>query len=215
MDTSQVISAPSKKSSKLKKALLLVIAFLLVAGIGGKVWFPFGHSHACSKGLGFALSMYAEDHDGWLPHGEGTPEASLALFAKDDIDSALWVLGGKNIPRPLVQASLTNAGAFGPDTCGWHYVEGLREDDDPEIMVAWDKVVGLGHNGERRSSLMHEVLFLDGSSRFITKKKWPQFVAAEKEKLAKMIASRQPNTPPIRWSDEVTLGSNRFPVPTR
>ena len=158
------------------------------------------------------LRFYAEAHNGWLPHGGTTPEASLGLLAKEDIDTALWVLGGKNVPRAVVQVALTNW-AFGPETCGWHYIEGLREGDDPEIMVAWDKVVGLWHNGDRRPGLMHEVVLLGGSTQLITKKKWPLLVAEQKEKLAKVIASRQTNDPPIRWSDEATLGLNRFPPP--
>ncbi|MCS7336641.1 MAG: hypothetical protein NZ739_00160 [Verrucomicrobiae bacterium] len=88
-------------------------------------------------------------------------------------------------------------------------------DDDPGIAVAWDKVAGLGHNGERRTGLMHEVIFLDGSTAFITRADWPGFVADQKQKLESVIASRQPGAPAIRWSDEATLGPNRFPPQAR
>jgi len=217
MNANTVTTARPKKGSKLRTLLLTVVASLLLAGIGGKGFyhykFPYGYSHACSKGLGLTLRMYAENHDGWLPYGRETPEASLALFAHDDIDSALWVLGGKNVPRVVVQAALTNAWVFGPDTCGWHYVEGLREDDDPQLMVAWDKTVGLNHNGMRTKGLEHEVVFLDGSAQYASSTKWRQLVADEKEKIAKVIISRQSNAPPIRWSDEAELGPNRFPPP--
>jgi hypothetical protein len=159
--------------------------------------------------------MYARDHDGWLPHGEKTPEASLASFAKDDISSALWLLGGKSVSSEVVRAALTNAGAFGPDTCGWHYVEGLREEDDPKIVVAWDKTVGLDHHGMRKTGMAHEVVFLDGSVQYISQARWMRLVAEQKEILVKVIASRQSNSPPIRWSDEATLGPNRLTAPSR
>lgn len=187
-----------------------VFLLIAVAGIWGGYHyiFPYGYSHACSKGLGSALRIYAEEHGGWLPHGEGTPEASLGLLAMDNPIDAKWVLGGKNVRQEIVDTIVDQKGKFGPETCGWHYVEGLREDDDPGIMVAWDKVVGLWHNGDRRPGLMHEAVFLDGSNQFISKKSWPQFLVEQKEKLAKVITSRQPGAPPIRWSDEVSLGPN-------
>lgn len=208
---------PETKAKRLggfKKLLLIAAGLIVLAIAGGWFWyrytFPYGCSHACSKGLGLTLRVYAGDHDGWLPHGENTPEASLALFAKTDTNSALGLLGGKNVPRQVVQTALTKNGSFGPNTCGWHYVEGLREDDDPQIAVAWDKVVGLSHNGQRRAGVEHEVVLLDGSTTLIGKREWPQFVADLKERLANVMASRETNAPPIRWSDEETLGPNRF-----
>lgn len=206
----------AKKRSKRTKILLIVVAVFVVTGIGLKLWYrynyPYGFSHACSKGLGLALRIYADDHGGWLPHGKPTPEASLGMFSKDDYVSALWVLGGKNVPKEKVKAALAPEGHFGPDVCGWHYIEGLREDDDPQIAVAWDKVKGLGHNGERQPQTMHEVVLLDGSISVISKATWPQFVAEQRKMLESEIAERPTNAPPIRRSDEITLGANRFPA---
>lgn len=159
-----------------------------------------------------ALILYAENHAGWLPQGKQTPEASLSRLAEDDLSSALWVLGGKNVPSEVAQAALTN-GVFGPDTCGWHYVEGLREDDDPGIMVAWDKTVGLDHNGMRKAGVEHEIVLLDGSTQFASRTRWQKLVADQKLKLAALIASRESNAPHIRWSDEAALGPNPFPAP--
>ena len=55
---------------------------------------------------------------------------------------------------------------------------------------------------------MHEIIHLDGSHAYIYKTDWPQFVLDQKKKLAIVMASRLPDAPPIRWSDEVTLGPN-------
>jgi hypothetical protein len=35
----------------------------------------------------------------------------------------------------------------------------------------------------------------------------------QREMLAKLIVSRPTNSPPIRWSDEESLGTNWFPAP--
>jgi len=51
---------------------------------------------------------------------------------------------------------------------------------------------------------------LDGSTEFINKRAWPEFIAKQKLLLAQTIVSRDSNAPPIRWSDEEDLGPNRF-----
>ena len=40
--------------------------------------YPYGWSHCCDKVLAFALLQYADEHDGWFPRGEATPELRLA-----------------------------------------------------------------------------------------------------------------------------------------
>ncbi len=152
--------------------------------------------------------MYAQDHGSWLPHGEVTPEASLSLLYQYD-PSTLSYFGGKNISRGTVEAALKRDGKLSPETCGWHYVEGLREGDDPEIAVAWDKVIGLGHNGQRLRGMMHEVILLGAWHQYVSKQEWPEFIANQKRLLEQTIASRDSNAPPIRWSDEESLGPNR------
>ena len=62
-----------------------------------------------------------------------------------------------------------------PDTCGWHYVEGLRKDDDPRLALFWDKV-GLGHNGERLNGGGHIVTFVDGFPKHIPESEWTGFL---------------------------------------
>jgi hypothetical protein len=204
--------ASSPRKSKLIILLLTLLAVIAVAVVGGRIWyrytFPYGWSHACSKGLGLGLRMYSGENDHWLPHGAATPEASLSLLYRNDPDTALWVLGGKNIPRERVQATFARDGILSPATCGWHYVEGLRDDDDPQIAVVWDKVFGLGHNGERKRGMMHEVVLLDGANQYVSKDQWPKFIADQKERLEKVIADRSTNAPRIRWSDTESLGPN-------
>jgi hypothetical protein len=191
---------------------MLALAALVVAGW---VWyqhkFPYGSSHCCSKMLGTALRLFAEDHSGWLPHGQATPEASLSLLCAEEPYMA-EILRGKTVLRKVVDEALAKDGVLGPRSCGWHYIEGLNErDDSSEIAVIWDKVEGLGHDGDYHPTLAHEILLLDGSINQIDKREWPAFVEHQKQLLAATMAKRSQRDPPIRWSDEATLGPNVNP----
>ena len=157
--------------------------------------------------------MYAVEHDGWFPHGKETPEASLSLLlAADPIRKHL--LQGKNLPQNVIDEALARDGVLGPNSCGWHYVEGLREGDNPSLAVLWDRVTGLNHFGQWSKSLQCEVVMLDGSTMQMSVEYWPKFVEYQKKLLEETAANRPPNSPPIRWSDEKTLGPNKYPPPT-
>lgn len=156
-----------------------------------------------------ALGIYADDHDGWLPHGGTTPEHSLSFLCTNNDEYAVkGLLRGKHLSQSVVDEALARDGSLSPASCGWHYVEGLRADDPPDVAIAWDKVTGLGHNGQRVRWLAREVVMLDGSSQLIGIKNWAAFVALQKNRLTEIQATRSPNAPPIRWSDEATLGPN-------
>jgi hypothetical protein len=193
-------------------ALVLIVTFV-AAVVGWWKWsFPYGHSHSCSKGLGVTLRIFANDHEGWYPYGGRTPEESLSLICTNgDPYHLKSLLRGKHLPQSVVDDALNRHGVLSPESCGWHYVEGLREDDNPNLAVAWDRVTGLDHNGRRRSDLQHEILRLDGSSGFISKGRWSAFIEEQQMLIAETIAKRPSNSPAIRWSDETSLGTNKFP----
>lgn len=153
-----------------------------------------------------SLRLYAEEHGGWFPYGKRTPEASLGLLAADP--GMDYLPAGKCLSSEVVKAALAKDGELGTESCGWHYVEGLREDDNSEIAVVWDKVIGLGHNGERSRGLEHEVVYLDGSHAGVPKAQWAEFVEEQKRLLRATTAKREKGDPPIRWSDEASLGPN-------
>jgi hypothetical protein len=117
--------------------VVLCIFTLLLAG-GGWLYYrwvyPYGWSHSCDKGLMFALHQYAEDHGGAYPTGKATPEASLSLLYPKYANE--YLLQGKTVPIDLVKATLERQGWLGPDTCGWHYVEGLTLDDDRRLALS-------------------------------------------------------------------------------
>src|SRR5262249_41673474 len=141
---------------KLACVLGLAVAVVLVRW-GWDPWRdPYGHSHCCGKGLWMALANYADEHHGAYPAGEATPQASLSLLCPKYADADL--LRGKTVPLEVVQATLDRGERLGPDTCGWHFVEGLRR-DDVGVALFWDKA-GLGHFGERLPAGDHEVFLV-------------------------------------------------------
>lgn len=163
---------------------LASVVILAILGGGFAYWhhktYPYGHSHCCAKAIAFALKMYAQDHGGRFPAGESSPEASLSLLYPK-YEPSPEILRGKTVPEAVVRQRLTNGQLLTPETCGWHYVEGLGEDADPKRLLLWDKV-GLGHNGERLPDGGHEVVFADMSTRVLSGAEW-RAVLAEQEKL--------------------------------
>jgi hypothetical protein len=144
--------------------------------------YPYGWSHCCLKALGLALLQYAQEHDGHFPAGAESPEASLSLLARGHYDIDAETLRGKTVPVEEARSILERGGLLGPDSCGWHYVEGLTVSDDPGLALVWDKV-GLGHNGQDIGG-GHSVLFLDGHEEVIAASDWPDFLKRQDELMA-------------------------------
>jgi len=147
--------------------------------------YPYGWSHCCLKGLGVALFSYAQKNGGHYPAGAGSPEASLSLLYRDgSVDAEC--LRGKTVSVEKVERILERGGLLGPDSCGWHYVEGLTTSDNPDLALVWDKV-GLGHNGEDLHG-GHSVCFLPGFEEVVPAAKWPDFLKHQQE----LMAARPP-----------------------
>jgi hypothetical protein len=186
----------SRKKGKILRASILVLLSIFLAGWGYyRYTFPYGQSHCCILQFHWALQFYAENHNGRFPSGQATPEASLSLLAKDDYGVGAYLLRGKTVPLEVVTKALAKNGVLGPESCGWHYVEGLTLADDPDVAILWDKV-GLGHNGERVKNGAHEVLLLDGSRQFISGSRWPGFLQKQTELLGKR-SDREKNGIPL------------------
>lgn len=161
--------------------VFVALAVIAAAGVAfNGYYFPYGRSHCCDKQLHMALLSYADQHGGWFPRGEASPEASLSLLYRADSEAvSANLLRGKTVPVADVEARLTAGDLLTPETCGWHYVEGLRQDDDSRLALFWDKV-GLGHNGERlrRDRYVH---LIDGSGEFIPTERWAEFLAEQEQ----------------------------------
>lgn len=168
-------------------AAVLAVAFAALVqymAARHRYMYPYGWSHSCDKNLSFALRHYADTHGGWFPRGAASPEASLSLvFANRSADAdAAEILRGKTVPAEAVRERLERGELLTPETCGWHYVEGLRSDDDPDLALFWDKA-GLGHNGERLTGGRF-VMPISGFSKLVETADggWEKFLA-EQERL--------------------------------
>jgi len=135
-----------------------------------------------------ALINYADAHNGKLPNGGATPEASLSLLYSESIDAAL--LRGKAYSEEAAAKLLVSGQPLTPETCGWHYVEGFSVQRSGSlrrsyrnIAVFWDKI-GLGHNSERLPNGGHTVMFLGGRSAIVNEADWPRFVAEQEKAVA-------------------------------
>jgi hypothetical protein len=170
-----------------RRRVALFIALLIPSVLAGGGWlcyrwtFPYGWSHCCDKQLMLALRFYADEHGGAYPTGEATPEASLSLLYPKYTGE--YLLQGKMVPVDAVRQILESGNRLGPDTCGWHYVDGLTLDDDSRLALFWDKA-GLGHNGQRLFDGGRTVFFVKGGPEYIEGAKWKAFLEEQKTLLA-------------------------------
>jgi hypothetical protein len=168
-----------KRAAGVEVALVAVLAAIAYSYYRHN--YPYGWSHCCDRQLMFALHNYAEEHGGWFPKGEASPEASLSLLHREDPESVTaYLLRGKTVPEADVRARLEAGQLLTPETCGWHYVEGLRKDDDSELSLFWDKV-GLGHNGERLPKGGHFVCRIGFAFQYIPGDEWEGFLARQQQ----------------------------------
>ncbi len=167
-------------------AVVLAAPFIL-----GYAWwrhhYPYGWSHCCDTGLSMVLQNYAVTHGGAFPAGEATPEASLSLLYREKTGEERLadanLLRGKTVPESVVKEVLERGELLTPDTCGWHYVEGMRMDDDPRLALFWDKV-GLNHNGGLLDGGGHTVWLVNGVSEYIPESEWDEFIAEQNKLLS-------------------------------
>jgi hypothetical protein len=175
-----------------RRGLLVVLVLLsLTAVVTRQIWYrsryPYGWSHCCDLQLLNALEDYAADHGGAFPTDEPTPEASLSLLYPNYADANL--LRGKTVPEEVVQGILDRGKRLRPDTCGWHYVEGLTQNDDSRLAIFWD-TVGLGHNGERLPPGGHWVMRFHHQREYIAGSDWEAFLQEQNRLLAERRAKK-------------------------
>ena len=168
----------------------ITVAIIILATMGyayHRYRYPFGWSHCCDIALYQALFEYAGEHNGAFPHGESTPEASLSLVYQM-IPSMGPILAGKSISEKIALGRLESGKLLDPDSCGWHYVEGLSATDDPNLALFWDKI-GLDHNGGRLPNGGHCVVMICGSRTIVSASEWNAFIERQKALLIKKNAS--------------------------
>jgi len=144
--------------------------------------YPYGWSHCCETQLSFALRDYADRHGGKFPHGGSSPEASLGLLYPRDANA--YLLSGKIAPPEQTETVLVSGGTLTPETCGWNYVEGLTNKDNPELALFWCKEP-LGHNGDIRDGFV--VWKVSGSKEYVSLADWEDFLNRQEELMSQRV----------------------------
>ncbi len=153
----------------------------------------------------FALEQYADDHGGRYPAGESSPEASLSLLYREkQIDA--YTLRGMIVPEKTTRDILEQGKLLGPESCGWHYTEGLTKADDEHLALLWVKAP-LGHNGERTRDGGRQVVFVQGNIQWISGNKWDSFLAEQKSLLAQRSDRAEAGLPLVEAFIELPDGS--------
>jgi hypothetical protein len=133
-----------------------------------------------------ALREYADRHGGWFPRGEASPEASLSLLHRErPVQVTADALSGMTGSVAAVRARLEAGELLTPDSCGWHYAEGLRTDDAPRLALFWDRTEP-GHLYTLLSRGGHLVFFIGDTIDYIPGDNWEEF-QAEQERLRAAI----------------------------
>jgi hypothetical protein len=185
-----------------RKWLMVAGVFLLpvVGLVIYQVWqfhrrYPYGLEHCCAKQVGLALQNYADLNGGKFPTGGATPEASLSLLYPDLIDAG--TLRGKAYPEAPARQLLESGQPLTPETCGWHYVDGLvmQRSVCTRIAIAWDKI-GLDHNSGLLPHGGHSVIFMDGSEHVVCEADWLRFIAEQAPAWETIRRGGIPNPPP-------------------
>jgi hypothetical protein len=194
-----------KKRLSIVMIILGIIGVLAIAiGISYKTTYPYGWSHCCIDVMMFSLEQYAEEHGGHYPTGEISPEASLSLLCRSNYLDA-YTIRGMTVSEKVVQTIFEKGRLLGPDTCGWHYTDGLTRADDQRIALLYCKEP-LGHNGQKTKDGGRQVVFVGGNIEWISGDKWPSFLQEQSDLMAKRSDSAKSGRPLVDATIELSDG---------
>ena len=161
---------------------LFVFAVLILLAVN---WYrnkyPYGNRHICMKQIGLALRMYSNKYGEHFPAGKESPEASLSLLYTEGFLEVPNLLAGKSVMPDKAEKILKAGGLMDSESCSWHYVEGLTENDSADLAILWDKDLGLGHHSDRTSDGSTEVIFIDCNTKYIKPSEWNDFLKKQEE----------------------------------
>lgn len=172
--------------------------------------FPYGQSHCCIIGMSSALEQYADAHGGHYPAGGTSPEASLSLLYRSNLVDAN-LIRGMTVSEVNVREILEKGRALGPQSCGWHYVEGLTRADDDRLALLYCKE-GLGHNGQLTDG-GRQVVFVGGNIEWVSGERWAEFVA-EQHQLFAHRSNAAKNAMPLIVATISNALAGRYPCST-
>jgi hypothetical protein len=186
--------------TRTKKILFIALVALcvpigLVAFI---IWYGFEYSHQhCIKQTSLAFGIYAGEHFGKLPFStNGFGNALLLLAGPDPTNDYMGgFIGGLCGPGDdghLYREALKNHSVMPEDLCTRIYIQGLSENNNPEICVLFDRnsCKGGDHGRSPWGHRVRELCLLGGEMKIIRDEDWPEFSRKQVELLVAAGFSR-------------------------
>ena len=128
-----------------------------------------------------ALLAYASEHYGNFPDSnKGSYDALQKLYP--EFSAAGIELAGISGDTEAVVAALSRQTSLNQSLTSWVYLQGFKNDDDPNIAILWESRGGLYPNGRRNFFGGHAVLFIGGVITNIPAADWENFMK-QQEKL--------------------------------
>jgi hypothetical protein len=157
----------------------------------------YSHKH-CIKQWGVAVQVYANDHAGAFPaHPLGYAAALQLLMRPPDYNMGTYLVMGApgGYTGKVFEVANANGTWVREADCGRVYVQGLREDSNPQIALLFDKQPSPGDHahGWRRwnAPLRREVCLVDGSMVVIEESAWLEFARKQIELLVEAGIPRE------------------------
>lgn len=174
--------------SSIKYAVFAValILFVICGAIGLRyLFYPYGNRGSGLVGVTVSLRNYAVDHQGWFPNSSSAPLPSLKmLYPYDDSGDLVGLSGDLREGRKRTQLGLD----LDETTSTLIYFPGLRDSDDADLMILYERQEGICTTGQRASG--HAVGFVAGYVRQIPQKDWKRFLKDQEALRARAMANR-------------------------
>ena len=172
--------------------VIAVFLLLLVGFCGTWLWYLnyYVHLH-CIKQAGLAFRIYSSEHQGQLPYSTNGFGDALLNLAKTD-PTVINSLCGPDDDEHFFKEALQNNSIVPEGRCSRIYIQGLSENNNPEICILFDRnsCRGGDHGCSPWGHRVREVCLLDCSMQIIRDEDWPDFSRKQVELLIEAGFSR-------------------------
>jgi len=137
--------------------VLGAVLFVVCGIVGTRFYFyPYGNRGSGLLGVTIPLRLYANDHRGWFPNQTRLPLQSLKLLYPYAPGDLAGISGNTTETKRRMQLGLD----LDEGVSSLVYFPGLRDDDDPNLMMIYERQEGVFTTGRRLSG--HAVGFVGG-----------------------------------------------------
>ena len=163
-------------------------AILLLGGVGGIAFayhtymYPFCDRGCTLRCMHGALLAFAARHYGFFPSSKTGAFDALQKLYPEYMPSGRELAGISGDVRGLTNA-LFNKSPINESLTSWVYIQGLRESDDPQVAVLWERRPGLDSSGRRNFSGARAVVLISGEITNVSLADWPSFTNRQEKLL--------------------------------